>query len=397
MTTQDPAQRLEHLLAESPESVRARESKALEDNIGSLDQPFLLFGAGHLGRKVLKKLATIGKRPSAFLDNNPRLWGTEVLGVPVLRPADAAQQFDATEIGVITTIWYAEATDRMSDRLSPLRVFGFRRIAMFGHLAWKFQDEFLPHYCLDLPSRVIAAADHIREAFHLLDDDDSRQLYVDHIEWRLFLDYDVLPQPSSELIYFNDRYFSHSEREVLYDIGAYTGDSVRQFMGTQRSADFSNIHAFEPSPNNFNALQAYVSDLGELHHKVSARQLALGDKPGSIQVETENGPSSRVGLGTFTVPMTTVDLFGQTHQAPTLIKIDIEGFEPQCLKGAEQTIRSAAPVVTVSVYHLQAHIWELLLQLHAYQPGYHFSLCPHGADGWDLVLYAVPETRKPSR
>lgn len=145
MPTRAVEQRLDQLLAEDRASVLHRETYTLEDTIGSLDKPFVLFGAGHLGRKVLKKLSAIGKRPVAFLDNNAQLWGTEVQGVPVMSPADAARRYDAATIGVITTIWCGEATDKMSDRINPIRTLGFRHIALFGHLAWKFQDEFLPH------------------------------------------------------------------------------------------------------------------------------------------------------------------------------------------------------------------------------------------------------------
>ncbi len=389
-------QRLEQLLAEHSSSVLKRESVALEAKMGSLDRPFLLFGAGHLGRKVLKRLMAIGKRPTAFIDNNPKLWGGDVHGIPIMAPATAAGQYDAATIGVIATIWCGEATDKMSDRINPIRALGFQHIALFGHLAWKFQNEFLPHYSLDRPSKVIESAESIRTAFALLSDDDSRQLYVDHIEWRLFLDYDLLPYPSGEEIYFNDRYASHSTAEVLYDIGAYTGDSVESFLKSKRGGQFTEIHSFEPSPNNFATLQAYAASLGTTQAKICVHQLALGDTEGSIQVETENGPASRVGVGSLSVPVTTIDLFSQTHAAPTFIKIDIEGFEPQCLQGAEKIIRSTGPVVAVCVYHLQAHLWEILLQLHSYYPGYSFSLCPHLADGWDLVLYAVPASRLPA-
>ena len=145
MTNPALSQRLEQLLSEDRVSVLKREEEALESKIGSLDQPFLLFGAGHLGRKVFKKLIAIGKRPVGFIDNNPKLWGTEIQGVPVMAPAIAAGKYDAASMGVITTIWCGEATDKMSDRLNPIRALGFCKIALFGHLAWKFQDEFLPH------------------------------------------------------------------------------------------------------------------------------------------------------------------------------------------------------------------------------------------------------------
>lgn len=393
----DPlTQRLEGLLAEPRAAALDRERTALETEIGGLDAPFLLFGAGHLGRKVLKKLATIGKHPLAFIDNNPKLWGTQVLDVPVMSPTDAASLYAPASVGVITTIWCGEATDKMSDRTGPIRALGFSRIALFGQLAWRFKEEFLPHYCLDSPSRVIDAADSVRQAFTLMSDETSRQLFVDHIEWRLFLDYDLLPPPSSLEIYFNNHFVSHSATEILYDIGAYTGDSVESFLRSDRGAQFSEIHSFEPSPSNFLKLEAYLQGLQGLAGRTFAHQIALGDVQGSIAVEEENGPASRVGFGSLNVPMTTIDDFSRRHSAPTFIKIDIEGFEPNCLQGAEQTIRRSGPVVAVCVYHLQSHLWEIALQLHTYNPSYRFFLCPHLADGWDLVLYAIPGSRIPN-
>lgn len=395
MTTPHLKDRLERLLAETSTSVTDRQGRELDRIIGSLDRPFVLFGAGNLGRKALRTLRKIGKQPVAFIDNNPALQNTAIDGVPILSPAAAAAQFDARHVGVITTIWCGEATDKMSDRIRPLRALGYEKIALFGHLAWRFPEEFLPHYSLDLPSRVLPHSSDIRRAFDLLSDDESREIFVNHIEWRLFLDYDLLPLPSSDEIYFGDRFTSTLDSEVLYDIGAYVGDSVSAFLASGRGGRFREIHSFEPSPGNFLRLEQYVAGLGKNGEHVFAHRLALGDSNGVIEVEAEHGPASRVGKGNEVVPVTTIDDFSASAAAPTFIKIDIEGFEPQCLQGGNSTIARSGPVVAVCVYHAQSHVWSILLQLHSYYPDYRFRLCPHLADGWDLVLYAVPEQRLP--
>ena len=388
--------RLETLLSERMDSVVDRENNSLERRIGGLDGDFILFGAGNLGRRVLRTLRHIGKTPVGFIDNNPSLWGKELEGVRITSPAEAAKQIDPHNTGVIATIWYGEATDKMADRLEPLTRLGFRKIALFGHLAWKFPNEFLPHYCLDKPSKVIPHAKQINAAFELLADDESRAIFVSHIEWRLFLDYDVLPSPSPETIYFNRKYVNKLDSEVLYDVGAYTGDSVADFLRTERGAAFSQIHSFEPSPDNYLKLEQYIASRIDVKGKLFAHKLALGDSNGLIQVETEHGPASRVGRGGDTVSITTIDDLSSSVAVPTFIKIDIEGFEPKCLGGAKQTISQTAPVIAVCVYHLQSHIWDILLQLHSYRGDYAFSLCPHMSDGWDLVLYAVPGHRRPA-
>jgi FkbM family methyltransferase len=387
--------RLNRLLSESADSVLDREQHTLERMIGSLDGEFILFGAGNLGRKVVRILARIGKTPAAFIDNNPSLWGKDVEGIPIMSPAESATKFDPQKVGVITTIWFGEATDRMADRIGPLMQLGFRKIALFGHLAWKFPAGLLPHYSLDRPSKLLDRAPDILTAFRLFDDDESREIFVNHVEWRLFLDYDVLPSPSSEEIYFNSKFVTRLDAEVLYDIGAFTGDSTKSFLATERGITFSQIHCFEPSPNNFAQLEQFVASSGHGKDKIVAHKLALGDTVGEILVETEFGPSSRVGRGNETVPVTTIDEIGTTIASPTFIKIDVEGFEPQCLRGARQTISRTAPAIAVSVYHIQSHLWDILLQLHQYNSAYSFRLCPHVADGWDLVLYAVPKNRVP--
>ena len=396
MNTMKLRQRLEVLLTESQDSIVKREKETLEKIVGKLNNNFLLFGAGNLGRKTLKILSKIGQSPMAFIDNNPALWGKSINNIVVMSPAEAASKFNAVEIGVITTIWCGEATDKMSDRIRPLQDLGFKKIALFGHLAWKFEKDFLPHYCLDLPSRIVGIKDKILSAFDLLSDEDSRELFVNHIEWRLFLDYDLLPPPSSQQIYFNKNFSSHFDKEVLYDIGAFDGDSIQGFIESNRGDAFLEIHSFEPSPNNFEILNKFVGTLDKISGKVFAHQLALGDEIGSISVESEHGPASRVGSGNITVPVTTIDEFAKTHLSPTFIKIDIEGFEPNCLLGAKETIKRTHPVIAVCVYHLQDHIWEILLQLNSYYPSYNFFLCPHLADGWDLVLYAIPANRLPN-
>jgi FkbM family methyltransferase len=388
--------RLERLLSETVESVRDREDHELERKIGSLDDDFILFGAGNLGRRALTTLKRNGRAPVAFMDNNSSLWGKELDGIPIVSPADAAERFNPREVGVITTIWYGEAKDRMSDRLGPLRKLGFEKIALFGHLAWKFPDQFLPYYSLDKPSKVIEQATNVRRAFGLLTDRSSRELFVDHVEWRLFLDYDLLPPASHDEIYFSSKFFSNSKSEVLYDIGAYTGDSVESFLASKRGDAFSQIHSFEPSPDNFVKLEHYVASMGVANGKIYVHRLALGDNNSVIGVEAAHGPASRVGRGSETVQMTTIDDFAKATASPTFLKIDIEGFEPQCLEGAKETIAHRGPVVAVCVYHMQSHLWDILLQLHSYNPQYQFTFCPHVADGWDLVLYAVPKNRLPA-
>ncbi|HTQ36217.1 MAG TPA: FkbM family methyltransferase [Steroidobacteraceae bacterium] len=389
-------ERLDGLLGESLESVRARQVNTLEQLLGRLEQPFVLFGASHLGRKVQDRLKRLGYAPRAFIDNNPALWGTQIDSVPVFSPKQLAELDRNALPGVICTIWSGHLADRMPDRLAPLRRLGFGRIALFGHLAWRFPQGLLPHYCLDLPEKVLPDAQRIRRAFALLGDEESRQLFVDHVEWRLFLNHDLLPGASPRQIYFDRHFSTDFPGELVYDIGAFNGDSVADYLS--RGRGYREIHSFEPSLANYGALQRHLDTLQPARGRgLHAHHLAVGDSSGEILIESGGGPSGRVGRGDERVPITTIDELAGQIGAATFIKIDIEGFEPQCLAGGRRLISENHPVMAVSAYHLQDHLWSLLLQLHDYYPDYRFSLCPHVSDGWDLVLYAVPPDRIPSQ
>lgn len=396
LTLRDDAEsRLESLLSESLASVRQRQRETLGLIMGGEQAPFVLFGAGGLGRQVLPVLRAAGLPPLAFIDNNPALWGSNIDGIKVVGPAQLAERMAGCLPAVVASMGAVRVgTCHLDEWRAPLRSLGFQRIALFGHLAWRF-PQLLPYQCLDLPEQVLAEADRVREAFHLLADEDSRSLYVKHVAWRLTLDSDLLPAESGEAIYFSDRFSSRDDAEVLYDIGAFNGDSILGYLESGRR--YREIHSFEPSEGNFSDLQKTIYGLAEAGHRdVQAHLLAVGDHAGSIAIGVEGGHTLKVGEGDGTASMTTLDLLAEQLTPPSFIKMDIEGFEPLCLAGARQVIAEKQPVLAVCAYHDQDHLWRLLLQVHSYHAGYHFMLGQHLYEkAWDIVLYAIPQSRLP--
>ena len=64
----------------------------------------MVVGAGTLGRKAVALLREIEAQPLAFVDSNPQRWGSEIAGLTVLSPADAAKQFGSNAVFFVT-IW----------------------------------------------------------------------------------------------------------------------------------------------------------------------------------------------------------------------------------------------------------------------------------------------------
>jgi N6-adenosine-specific RNA methylase IME4 len=73
--------------------------------------------------------------------------------------------------------------------------------------------------------------------------------------------------------------------------------------------------------------------------------------------------------------------------------MDIEGAEPEALRGATQTIREFAPRLAVSAYHKPDHLWRIPEQLLALRNDFEIFLRPHNEECWDTVCYALPAGR----
>jgi hypothetical protein len=63
---------------------------------------------------------------------------------------------------------------------------------------------------------------------------------------------------------------------------------------------------------------------------------------------------------------------------PTLIKMDIEGAEPEALKGAIGIIKESRPQLAICVYHKFDHYWRIPLFIDSLKCGYRLYLRQHG-------------------
>jgi hypothetical protein len=75
---------------------------------------------------------------------------------------------------------------------------------------------------------------------------------------------------------------------------------------------------------------------------------------------------------------------------PTYMKFDIEGSEPDALKGGRNVITQHRPKLAVCVYHVPDHLWSIPLQLHQMLPNARLTLRTYNFDGFECVCYCLP-------
>ena len=383
-------QELESLLREDMSSVLSRERDAFDEMLAAAGNRIVLFGAGNLGRKALACLRSIGIEPLAFADNDPSRWGTKVSDVRVMSPQASAAEFGRTALFVVT-IWCHGHTFRETRR--QLEMLGCASIVPSAALRWKFSRDLLPDFCQDLPHKVYSETEAVIEASDLWADDLSRRQYLDQVRWRTVGDYNNLNLSVIKEAYFLDNLFSLSSEEVFIDCGAYDGDTSRTLIQRQNGS-VGKIVAIEPDPANFRRLRSWMTELdSQLANKIEAFNVAIGAERGITRFNaTGMADASIIDSGSLSVQCSPLDelLLGY---APTFIKMDIEGAEPEALRGASQLIKRYRPIIAACVYHKQNHLWRVPLLIQSLSSDYEFFLRSHEVEGWESVCYAVPPER----
>lgn len=135
-------------------------------------------------------------------------------------------------------------------------------------------------------------------------------------------------------------HFLRSE-DFFADIGANVGSYTVLASAHVGATTF----AFEPVPAAFAYLEENIS-LNQIWGKVTVFNSALGAQKGSIRfthlLDSENRVALPEEADTITVSVDTLDAVLPNGKIPILLKIDVEGYETEVLKGAEKTLSNPA-------------------------------------------------------
>lgn len=142
--------------------------------------------------------------------------------------------------------------------------------------------------------------------------------------------------------------------DVVLDVGSNIGFYLLNF--SMRVMPGGHVFGFEPHPITYQKLLTNLS--ANVNKNITISHVALGDTTGFVEpyvVRESNLGMNRVKVtseqNANRVPLTTLDLFVTEKglSKVDLIKIDVEGFEENVLRGALQTIRTYRPTMHIEV------------------------------------------------
>ena len=339
--------------------------------LASVKKPIVIYGMGNGADKIADELERRGLTVSAYFASDDFVRGQLFRGLRVMKFEEIKTIFD----DFIILIAFASSLPDVMARMYAL-------------------DAEYEVYAPDVP---VVGGDVFDMAFYeareeefdkaraLMADDESRRIFDAIVAYKLTGKLSYLKEATSSYDAVFSSLLRSDDYEVCADLGAYNGDSVREFMA--KFPRLSRVISLEPDRRNFRKLSAFVQDNGL--DFVECHNCAAYSENGEMAFSQSGNRNARAGEGKGSVAVRTLDSILDGRRVD-YIKYDVEGSEYEALIGSLETIREHRPDLLVSLYHRNEDLFRLPLFLHEIDKGYEFYLrrFPY-VPAWDLNLYAM--------
>lgn len=362
----------------------------------------VIWGTGAYGKWLLSFLTLLGinKKVCCFCDSFHDDSNLDYIeNIPVFSPSKSASLFHSATF-IIASDYYEEILNSISKSpYSDIDTF------VLDHDNKMLEKQLIYYTNPPDPIRVVGfnytwfhvydEADKSKKLKKMLDytdanlaDQESRDII--HNRCKTFLTGDLSYIDKNEInshSYFSQDFYPISSDEVLFDCGAFTGDTIEDFV-TFTNKKYKKIVAFEPDEKNVKRLNAFINNKIE---NVVVIQKATGDKNGKVAFLNNGNMFSKTvdvkdSSDELSVDIVRLDNYIDYHQ--TLIKMDIEGAELDSLIGATQIIKTLKPKLAICIYHMPFDFYEIPKFLKSLVPEYKFKVRQHESGFCETVLYA---------
>ncbi len=195
-----------------------------------------------------------------------------------------------------------------------------------------------------------------------------------------------------------EKYFSHyfdldiipiCKNEVFVDLGAYTGDTIEEFINTYGDESYKKIYAYEITDDSMHALKENLYSYSRIIYAKKAVMDFVGN--GSI-IAHEISTSSNQVLNEEEGDLLITTLDEDIKEKITILKMDIEGSEIHALKGSEKHLIEDHPTLIISIYHGYDDFLRIWKYINSLEIHYKYYLRYYGGPIFptEIVLYAVP-------
>ena len=342
----------------------------LLEKLKATNKPILLYGMGNGADMIIKVLESYGITYEDTFASDGFVRGHSFHGKRVLSFSEAKEKYGDFVIIVTFAVHDDKTMNFISDLSDNFELYAPTVSVVDGS---PFTYEFF-----------LENEDNFRKAYEMLCDKKSKEDYLDILRFKLSGDVKYLIKAHSEKMKLYEDVLPLSDNESIVDLGAYDGDTIREFLAVT-GGKYKNIIALEPDEKNFRKLDRKTECLENL------LKLNLGawDKEETLYFAKKSGRNSRLEDGGVPVNFNSVDNI--VTEEVTFIKMDIEGAELKALDGAKNTVAKYKPKLYVCAYHRNEDMFALPFKIKELYDGYKIYFRQHPyIPAWESNFYAIP-------
>ena len=207
-------------------------------------------------------------------------------------------------------------------------------------------------------------------AYDLLEDSFSKDCFAAYLNCRNNEDYRfLLPCSRERVSYFHNPFYDVTDHEAYLDVGAYDGDTIREFVEAA-GGNYQKIIAIEPEPDSYQKLERYV--VSSQLSNVDLYKNGCWDRTGTLYFVRDQ-ESSRIGDEGDALPVQRLDE-QFWDEAVTLVKINFLSGVVETLKGATEILQNRRPKLAITVGFDEWGIIRIPQTIQEINPDYRFGL-----------------------
>lgn len=267
--------------------------------------------------------------------------------------------------------------------IKSLKKAGLNRIINYGNLMNYSSAFSKPWFVIEMEKSLLENDLEWNKLYEKLADDESKAVLESVALFRLTADPSIMEEFSIRL---SDQYmedFMCFKNEKFVDVGGFDGDTTLEFC--TRYPDYQKIYLFEPSSKNMAAAKNRLNSF----NNIDFFNFGLSDKDESLMFNENQGSASNIqNEGDVEIKVSMLDKLIQDNIS--FIKMDIEGWELNALKGASRHIAENHPKLAVAVYHHATDFVDIPKFILSLNKNYSIYL-RHYTQGWsETVMFFLP-------
>ena len=198
-----------------------RENEDLRTHLKNSEKPIVMYGTGNGADKIIAGFEPYGiKIADIFVSDEMYREGCEFHGHKLLRYSDIKDRYDNCIIILSFAVFRRDLLARIKDMSDEYELLA-PSVSVFGREF--FSTDFLKDY-----------EKQIDEAYSLLEDDISRKVFVNSLDYRLSGKPEYLLKCQTERDEVFKNIINLTDSETYVDLGAYRGDTVEGFLHLTR-------------------------------------------------------------------------------------------------------------------------------------------------------------------